>query len=69
MPWCTDAGRLVEWMLEHDTKVAVFFPDFSPAYAQLAGDPRLRQITCTDYAWTRSRGHANMCVYQVIGDR
>jgi hypothetical protein len=66
IPFMTDAGRLIEWMIEQDAAYALFFADFSPTYARLATDPRLQPIYCTGYAWTRSMGHENMCVYRVV---
>ena len=65
IPFMTDAGRLMEWMVEEGADYAVFFPDFSATYARLAQDPRLVPVHCTDYAWTRAQGHANMCVYRI----
>jgi hypothetical protein len=65
IPFITDAGRLAEWMTARGAAYAVFFPDFSPAYAQLAGDPRLTQVFCSGYAWTRATGHQNLCVYRL----
>jgi hypothetical protein len=53
------------WMLEEDADYAVFFPDFSATYTDLANDPRLEEVHCTDYTPTRALGHNNMCVYQV----
>ncbi len=68
IPFMTDAERLVEWMLDQGAAYAVFFPDFSPTYAQLADDARLEEVHCGSYAWTRSLGHDNMCVYQVVDE-
>jgi len=65
IPFITDAGRLLSWMEAQDVAYAVFFPDFSPTYEQLATDPRLQAIYCTGYAWTREQGHDNMCVYRL----
>jgi hypothetical protein len=62
----TDADLLMEWMLEQGADYAVFFPDFSPTYAALAAHSKLEQLHCTGYAWTRSTGHENMCVYRVL---
>jgi hypothetical protein len=65
IPFMHDAEALVTWMLEHDVSYAVFFPDFSRAYARLAADPRLQEVHCTGYAETRAAGHENLCVYRL----
>jgi len=65
VPFIADADQLADWMLDHEAVYAVFFPDFSPTYAQLAADPRLQQVYCTGYAWTLSVGHKNLCVYRL----
>jgi hypothetical protein len=65
IPFITDAERLVSWMEAQNVAYAVFFPDFSPTYEQLATDPRLQPIYCTGYAWTRDQGHENMCAYRL----
>ena len=65
VPFIADADLLVDWMVDHGVAYAVFFPDFSPTYAQLAADPRLQQVYCTGYAWTLSVGHKNLCVYRL----
>jgi hypothetical protein len=62
----SDANQLTDWMLERKADYAIFFPDFSRTYEQLADDPRLTVVYCTDYAWTRSQGHKNMCVYRLV---
>jgi len=61
----TEPEMLKAWMTEHGAAYAVFFPDFSPTYAQLATDPGLQQEFCTGYEWTRSAGRDNMCVYRL----
>ncbi|MBN1658073.1 MAG: hypothetical protein JXA93_06705 [Anaerolineae bacterium] len=66
IPFITDAERLAAFMVEEGADYAVFFPDFSPTYAQLAADPRFRPVYCADHAWTRAQGRANMCVYQIV---
>ncbi|MCL7453448.1 MAG: hypothetical protein M8467_10425, partial [Anaerolineae bacterium] len=66
IPFMTDAELLMAWMIEQGADYAVFFPDFSPAYARLAAHAQLQQVHCTGYAWTRSTGHENMCVYRVL---
>lgn len=66
IPFMTDAGALADWMLERGADYAVFFPDFSDTYARLAADPRLQEVYCTGYAWTRAAGHENLCVYRLI---
>jgi hypothetical protein len=65
IPFLTDADRLTEWMLERGATHVVFFPDFSPAYAQMAVDPRFQQVYCTGYVWAHSSEHENMCVYRL----
>ena len=65
IPFMTDAEQLAGWMIQRGAAYAVFFPDFSATYAQLDADPRLSKVHCTNYAWTLSQGHENMCVYQV----
>jgi hypothetical protein len=65
IPFITDAEQLVHWMAEQGAAYVVFFPDFSPTYAQLAADPRLHAVYCTDYAWTRVQGHQNLCVFRL----
>jgi hypothetical protein len=65
VPFIADADRLAGWMIDEGAEYAVFFPDFSPAYAQLATDPRFEPVFCTGYAWTRDAGHENMCVYRL----
>jgi hypothetical protein len=67
IPFMADPERLADWMGQQGADYAVFFPDFSPVYAELSGDPRFQQVYCTGYAWTRSTGHENMCVYRLIG--
>jgi hypothetical protein len=66
IPFISDANQLANWMLERNADYAIFFPDFSHTYGQLAEDPRLTVVYCTDYAWTRSQGHENMCVYRLV---
>jgi arabinofuranosyltransferase len=66
IPFISDADRLAGWMVQRGAAYAVFFPDFSPTYAQLAVDPRFRQVHCTDYLWTRTMGQQNMCVYHLV---
>jgi hypothetical protein len=66
IPFLTDADQLLGWMIESQADYAVFFPDFSPTYQQLSTDPRLHQVRCTDYAWTRAQSHQNMCVYRIL---
>ena len=67
IPFMTDAGRLTDWMIQNSAAYIVFFPDFSHTYHQLAADPRLEELYCTDYAWTRASGRENMCVYRLLG--
>jgi hypothetical protein len=67
IPFMTNAGKLVDWMFQNSAAYVVFFPDFSHTYDQLAADPRLEEVHCTDYAWTRASGHENMCVYRLLG--
>jgi hypothetical protein len=66
IPFITDAGQLADWMAGRGAAYAVFFPDFSPTYAQLAADPRFQQLHCADHAWTRAAGHQNLCVYRLV---
>jgi hypothetical protein len=66
IPFIADAGRLTDWMVARGAAYAVFFPDFSPTYAQLAADPRFLQIYCADHPWTRAAGHHNLCVYRLV---
>ena len=66
IPFITDPQRLALWMVDRGAEYAVFFPDFSNTYAQLAADPRFRPVYCADHAWTRAQGQANMCVYQLV---
>lgn len=65
IPFIADAEQLADWMVQRGATFAVFFPDFSPTYAQLAADPRFQLVHCTDYAWTQSAGRQNMCVYRL----
>jgi hypothetical protein len=65
IPFIADAERLAEWMIDQGADYAVFSPDFSPTYVELAADPRFEPVFCTGYAWTRDAGHENMCVYQL----
>jgi arabinofuranosyltransferase len=65
IPFMADPERLADWIGWKGADYAVFFADFSPAYAELSGDPRFQQVFCTDYAWTLSTGHQNMCVYRL----
>jgi hypothetical protein len=67
IPLIADAGQLTDWMAARGAVYAVFFPDFSPTYAQLAADPRFQQVHCADHAWTRQMGHHNLCVYRLLG--
>ena len=70
IPFMTDAERLADWMTERGAAYAVFFPNFSSTYAQLATDPRFEQVHCTAYALTRSLGFQDMCVYRLTpGER
>ncbi len=66
IPFIADADRLAEWMIEQGAAYAVFFPDFSPTYARLAADGRFKVVHCTGYAWTRTVGHQNLCVYRLL---
>jgi hypothetical protein len=65
IPFMDDAEQLADWMVQQGVVYAAFFPDFSSTYVQLAADPRLQKVYCTGYAWTRSVGHENMCVYRL----
>jgi hypothetical protein len=65
IPFMTDADQLADWMFQQGAIYTLFFPDFSPTYAQLATDLRFQQVHCTDYGWTRSQGLENMCVYRL----
>ena len=67
IPFIADAGQLADWMAARGAAYAVFFPDFSPTYAQLATDPRFQQVHCADHAWTRTAGHHNLCAYRLLG--
>ncbi|MBN1135661.1 MAG: hypothetical protein JXM73_03705 [Anaerolineae bacterium] len=67
IPFIADADQLAGWMAGRGAAYAVFFPDFSPAYAQLAADPRFEQLHCADHAWTRQVGQRNLCVYRLAG--
>ncbi len=69
IPFIDDAEQLAGWMVERGVAYAVFFPDFSPAYVRLASDPRLQQVHCTDYLWTQTVGHQNMCVYRLVPEK
>ncbi len=66
IPFMTDAEQLADWIIQRGATYVVFFPDFSKAYTQLDADPRLQQVHCTDYAWTLSHGHENLCVYRIV---
>ncbi len=66
IPFITDEQGLLAFMEEHQASYAVFFPDWSPAYARMARDPRLRPVYRTGYAWTRQQGRANMTVYELV---
>lgn len=66
IPFMTEPELLADWMTKQGAAYAVFFPDFSPTYAQLATDSRFDQVYCTGYAWTRSAGRENMCVYRLV---
>jgi hypothetical protein len=68
IPFMTDSEHLADWMIQRGAIYAVFFPDFSDPYTQLDADPRFQQVHCTDYAWTLSVGHENLCVYRVVGE-
>jgi hypothetical protein len=68
IPFISDAEQLADWMFDQNVESAIFFPDFSPAYVQLAADPRFKAVYCTDYAWTRSQGHENLCVYRLVAE-
>ncbi|MGD2205748.1 MAG: hypothetical protein PVH17_03120 [Anaerolineae bacterium] len=68
IPFLTDVEQLTDWMLERGAEYAVFFPDFSPTYSQLAADPTLQPVYCTDYAWTQTQGHQNLCVYRLTSE-
>lgn len=67
IPFIADADQLADWMAVQGANYAVFFPDFSPTYAQMAADPRFQQIYCADHAWTRQMGQHNLCVYRLPG--
>ncbi len=69
IPFIDDAGRLAAWMTEHGASYAVFFPDFSSTFDRLAADPRFQEVHCTGYAWTRSMGQQNMCVYRLTSGK
>jgi hypothetical protein len=66
IPFIADAGQLADWMAARGAAYAVFFPDFSPTYAQLAADPRFQRLYCADHAWTRQMGQHNLCVYRLL---
>jgi hypothetical protein len=55
-------------MLDEGADYAVFFPDFSSAYAKLASDLRLEEMHCSGYSATRALGRENMCVYRVMDE-
>jgi hypothetical protein len=65
IPFMTDPEQLTTWIIERGATHAVFFPDFSPTYAQLAIDPRFQQEYCTGYPGTRAAGRENMCIYRL----
>jgi len=65
IPFIADETRLLEFMEQKGADYLVCFPDFSPAYARLVRDPRLREVYRTGYPWTLEQGHANMTVYQL----
>jgi hypothetical protein len=69
IPFIGDAPQLAAWMQQQNATYAVFFRDFSPAYAQLDADPALQPVYCTDYAWTRKMNHENMCVYRLLPEK
>ena len=66
IPFMTDTDLLTAWMLQQGADYTVFFPDFSSTYAALAVSPEMAEVYCTDYEWTQSTGHENMCVYEVL---
>jgi hypothetical protein len=65
IPFITDADQLLDFMLAQDARYAVFFPDFSPTYEELAVRDALQEVYRTDYGWTRTQGLANMAVYRI----
>jgi hypothetical protein len=65
IPFITDADQLLDFMLAQGAHYAVFFPDFSPTYRELAVHDALQEVYRTEYAWTRTQGLANMAVYRI----
>jgi hypothetical protein len=65
IPFITDADRLLAFVQTEGAHYAVFFPDFSPTYRELASHEALEEVHRTDYAWTRMQGLANMAVYRI----
>jgi arabinofuranosyltransferase len=65
VPIIHDDAALMTLMQSRHVDYVVFFPDWSAAYRRLAGDPRLRAVYSTNYAWTQQAGHANMVVYRL----
>ncbi len=68
VPFIADEIQLLAFMEEKGADYVVFFPDWSPAYARMSQDPRLRPVYRTGYAWTSRQGHANMVVYETHWD-
>lgn len=65
VPFITEHGALMAWMLSQQVDYVVLFPDWSAAYRRLADDPRLQPVYVTGFAWTRQAGHQNMTVYRL----
>jgi hypothetical protein len=65
IPFMSEPGQLLNYMQTQGAAYVVFFPDWSPAYQQLARDRRLKLVSTTGYRWTLGQGRANLAVYRL----
>ncbi len=65
IPFMRDEGRLRDYLFSRHATFAVFFPDWSDAYAALASDPRLVPVHQQDCPVARAAGGTDMVVYQI----
>ncbi len=65
IPFMHDEGRLRDYLFSRHATFAIFFPDWSEAYAALAADPRFVPVHQQDCPATRAAGGTDMMVYQI----
>ncbi len=63
IPFIRDEGRLRDYLFTRQATLAIFFPDWYPAFVH---DARFVQVHQTNCAVTRTAGGMNMTVYKIV---